>query len=42
MRMRQGGAERDRERDRERESKAGSALPAQSLMWGPNPQTMRS
>ena len=33
---------RGRERERERESKAGSALSAEILMWGSNPQTLRS
>ena len=34
--------EREREAEGERESQAGSALSVQSLMWGLNPQTMRS
>ena len=34
--------QRDRERERERESQAGSALPAWSLTWGLNSQTVRS
>ena len=33
--MSRGGAERERERERET-TKAGTALPAQSLMWGSN------
>ena len=30
---------RERERERERESQAGSSLPAQSPMWGSDPQS---
>ena len=42
MREEQRKGERETERQRERESQAGSALAAQSLKWGLNPQTMRS
>ena len=42
MREREWEQGRSRERERETESEAGSALSAQSSMWGLNPWTVRS